>query len=75
MDFRRLFDILPYQKTRYPNKIAMAQWENDKWQSYDTDSCLNYISQVSAGLLKLGIHRGDKVGDYDPCGKPAMDLL
>ena len=70
MDFRRLFDIFPYQQTRYPNKIALAQWENDKWKAYDTTTCLDYISQVSAGLLKLGIHRGDKVAIMTFAGSP-----
>ena len=70
MDFRRLFDIFPYQQQRYSNKQALAHWVEGQWQFYDTATCLEKIAQVSAGLLSIGIHRGDKVAIMTKAGSP-----
>ncbi len=61
MNFRRLFDIFPYQQAIYPQKIALAHREGLKWKKYNTADCLNQINKVSAGLLDLGLNRNDKV--------------
>ncbi len=61
MDFRRLFDIFPYQLAIFPQKIALAHREGSKWQKYNTEECLTQINKVSAGLLDLGLIRNDKV--------------
>ncbi len=61
MDFLRLFDILPYQQMRFPNSSAIRVREGDGWRTFSTDTCIEEINKVSAGLLQLGIQRGDKV--------------
>ncbi len=62
MDFRRLFDILYYQQAKYPQKVALAhRWDNGP-ESFSTEEAIAYIDRVSAGLLELGLSKGDKIG-------------
>jgi long-chain acyl-CoA synthetase len=75
MDFRRLFDIFPYQQARYPQKVALASKESLKWQSYSTDECIAQIESVSAGFLDLGLKRGDKVAIMTHQGTPRWNFL
>jgi long-chain acyl-CoA synthetase len=60
MDFRRLFDILPYQYAKYPKKVALAESVNHQWKTYTSSECLRQVNQISAGLLSLGLKKGDK---------------
>lgn len=75
MDFRRLYEIFTFQKTHYPQKIALATRKGEDWQTFNTDQCLNYINQVSAGLLNLGLTRGDKVAIMSRYGSPYWNFL
>lgn len=61
MDFRRLFDILSYQQATYPRKIALAQKRGLRWTTYSTEAFIDMVNRVSAGLLDLGLRRGDRV--------------
>jgi len=61
MDFRRLFDILPYQQHCFPNKRALAIRESVGWQYFSTQDCEQTAARISAGWLALGLRRGDRV--------------
>ena len=61
MDFRRLFDIIPYQQARYPNKAALVGKEGTKWRAYSTAECLEQINRFSAGLLDKGFEKGQTI--------------
>ena len=75
MDFRRLFDIFPYQQSKYPKKIALAHKKGLKWQTYSTEACMQHINSVSAGLLDLGLKKGDKIGIMTHGGSPQWNFL
>jgi long-chain acyl-CoA synthetase len=75
MDFRRLFDIFPYQQARFPNKKALSYKEGIKWVHYSTEACIAEINKVSAGLLDLGLKRGDRVGIFTYRGCPQWTFL
>ncbi len=75
MDFHRLFDILPYQQARFPNKSALSIRQNNSWKSYTTQTCLQEIDKVSAGLLQLGIQKNDKVAIISPSGSPQWNFF
>lgn len=70
MDFFRLFDILPYQQARFPNKIAMAKRHAASWDTFSPEQCIQQIDQVSARLLELGIQKGDVVAILARIGSP-----
>lgn len=75
MDFQRLFDIFPYQQAKYSNKIALATKRGLQWETYSTESCIEQINCISAGLLQLGLVRGDKIAMVTYCGSPIWTFL
>lgn len=75
MDYRRLFELFPYQEFRFPQKIALAQKKGVKWESYSTRDCIAQINKVSAGLLELGLKKGDKAAIYAHIGSPKWNFL
>ena len=75
MDFRRLFDLFPYQQAMYPQKVALAHRNSLKWQQFSTDECLRNINKVSAGLLDLGLIRNDKVALFFDYGSAYWNFL
>ncbi|HFB99937.1 MAG TPA: long-chain fatty acid--CoA ligase, partial [Phaeodactylibacter sp.] len=75
IDFRRLFDIFPYQQVKFPNKAALVRKQNLGWEKYSTDECITQINRVSAGLLNLGLKRGEKVGIMTQLGSPRWNFL
>ncbi|MDB4414771.1 MAG: long-chain fatty acid--CoA ligase [Saprospiraceae bacterium] len=75
IDFRRLFDILPYQFAKFPNKAALVQKQNLGWQKFSTDECITQINRVSAGLLNLGLKRGEKIAIMTQVGSPRWNFL
>ena len=60
-NYTRLFDILPYQLTHYPQKEAIGYKKGKKWEAYSTQEALHKINQVSWALLELGVQPGDKL--------------
>lgn len=75
MDFQRLFDIFPYQQEKYPNKVALATKKGLQWETYSTEACVEQINCISAGLLQLGLVRGDKVVIISYQGSPVWNFL
>jgi long-chain acyl-CoA synthetase len=75
MDFRRLFDILPYQQTRFAQPIALSHKKGLQRQSFSTSECITAINRVSAGMLKLGLKKGDTVGLMTYSGSPQWNFL
>ncbi len=70
MDFTRLFEILEYQQKRFPQPVALAGREQGKWQTWSTAELLAERDRLSAGLLHLGLRKGDRVGILAHCGSP-----
>ncbi len=70
MDFTRLFEILEYQNRRYPQRAALVGRENGVWRSWSTAEALAERDRLSAGLLYLGLQKGDRVGVLAHGGSP-----
>jgi long-chain acyl-CoA synthetase len=75
MDYRRLFELFSYQEFRFPQKVALAQKKGLKWDAYSTKECIAQINRVSAGLLELGLKKGDKAAIYAHIGSPKWNFL
>ena len=75
MDFRRLFDILPYQQARFPNKVALSYKPGIKRINYTTEECIAEVDRISAGLLDLGLKRGDTFAILTYRGCPQWTFL
>ena len=61
MEVKRLFDVLHYQKATHPQQVAIATIKNGDWWKISTDELISLSNNMSLGLLKLGIQKGDKV--------------
>ncbi len=61
MEVKRLFDVLYYQKQNHPQQVAVATMKDGIWWKVSTDDLINMSNNMSLGLLKLGIQKGDKV--------------
>lgn len=75
MDYRRLFELFPYQAFRFPQKVALGQKKGLKWTTYSTQECITEINRVSAGLLDLGLKKGDKAAILAHVGSPRWNFL
>ncbi len=61
MQVKRLFDVLHFQKANHPQQVAIATVKNGEWWKLSTDELIQQSDNMSLGLLKLGINKGDKV--------------
>lgn len=61
MEINRLFDILQYQLVNNPKEDALAGKVNGQWNKYSTAQVVELVDQLSAGLLALGVKKGDKI--------------
>src|SRR5690606_20694528 len=58
---KRLFDIPHYQQENYPLDNAFSTKYDGKWVSISTSEFIEKSNQISRGLLKLGVKKGDKI--------------
>ena len=62
MEITRLFDFLSFYKESFkPKDDALAGKENGKWIKYSIDQYIETANNISFGLLKLGVKKGDKI--------------
>jgi long-chain acyl-CoA synthetase len=51
----RFFDFLYFQQKHFPQSDMLSAKENGRWTSYSTQTVIDSVNQLSAGLLKLGL--------------------
>lgn len=62
MEVTRLFDLLPFYKNNFIQKDdVLAGKEGGKWVKYSIDQYIEAATNISYGLLYLGIKPGDKI--------------
>ncbi len=75
MEIKRLFDILPHYETSFkPKEDVLSGKENGKWVKYDIKTIREQADNISFGLLKLGIKRGDKIATISP-NRPEWNII
>ena len=57
--FTRVFDILAYQQSRYPQKRAVNIFSQDKWQATSISQFIEVVDVVSCWLISQGFKKGD----------------
>ncbi|RKD14434.1 AMP-dependent synthetase [Pelobium manganitolerans] len=62
----RIFDLLPYNKSKYNSQEVLAQKINGEWKTFSIDDFVQTADEVSRGLLQLGIAKDDKVAIMSP---------
>lgn len=61
MEVTRLFEFIQYQKQNHPLEKAFGHRIDGAWKYYSTDDIIEMANQVSRGLLKLGVEKGDRI--------------
>jgi len=59
MNLTRVFDILTFQNSKYPNATALAERINGSWKKYSLKECQQHIDKYSKVLYFLGLRKGD----------------
>lgn len=59
MEAKRLFDVIALQLEKKPLPDMMAAKTGGQWKKYSTAEVAETVSQLSAGLLSLGVHPND----------------
>ena len=74
MELRRLFDCLAYRLEKDPIPDMLNEKEGGRWKNYSTAEVSEMVNQISAGLLALGISKGDMTPEgRDPRWYPKLD--
>ena len=60
-ELRFIFDLHQHQLDNYPKSDCLSAKINGKWESYSTQEVIDTANQLSLGLIKLGLKKGDKV--------------
>ncbi len=75
MEIKRLFDLLPYYEDSFkPKEDVLAGKENGKWVKYDIKTIRELADNISYGLLKLGVRKGDKIATISP-NRPEWNII
>jgi long-chain acyl-CoA synthetase len=75
MEVTRLFDLLSHINEKFPQKNdILAGKEKGKWVTYSIDDYIRMASDISYGLLKLGVKKGDKIATISH-NRPEWNML
>jgi long-chain acyl-CoA synthetase len=67
MEVKRIFDLLPrYENNFKPKEDVIAGKIDGKWVKYDIKTIREIVDNISFGLMKLGIKKGDKIATISP---------
>lgn len=61
MEFKRVFDILPYQLQKYPQPDCLVAKIDGQWVKQSTQEVIDTVNLFSLGLLASGIKKEDKI--------------
>lgn len=75
IDFRRLFDLIAYQKQKYPNNKALNFFDGKKWIGYSLDEIEKRVNALSIWFLNQGYIKGDKIIIVPLSGHPDWMII
>jgi long-chain acyl-CoA synthetase len=72
----KIFDILHHQIAEHPLEETFARREDKKnWTKYNAQSILNDANQLSAGFIKNGLVKGDKIALICTTNRPEWHVV
>jgi long-chain acyl-CoA synthetase len=74
-DFTRIFDIVAYQKEKYPNKNAMNFHNGERWVGYSIEEVEQRVNAIACWFIGSGFKKGDTVIMVPITGNTAWVLL
>ncbi len=70
-----MFDIPYYQLEKFPKEDAFCCKVNGVWEKTSTAEFIEQLNYVSAGLVQLGVQRGDKIGLISSNNRTEWNIL
>lgn len=61
MQLTRLFDLIPFQISKYNKEVAFSRKENGTWKTYSSTDVKKIVDNLSLAFLSQGIEEGNKV--------------
>ena len=61
VDFTRVFELIHYQKEKYPNQKAFISFSQGQWKSQSTEEIQNRINALSCWFLANQFKAGEKI--------------
>jgi long-chain acyl-CoA synthetase len=74
-DFRRIFDILEYQRSKYPCQNSLNYFDGNQWQGFSIESIIQQVDSISCWLIRLGFQKGQTVLLVPIMGTPEWMML
>jgi len=74
-DFTRIFDILSYQREKYPNAAALNAVVNGNWKGYSIEETQSRVNAISCWLISNGYAKNDTVIFVPVIGNPDWVML
>lgn len=71
----RLFDFPYYQLANKPLKNALVTKYKDVWQSTSTQEYLDKANAVSRALLRMGVHKNDKIALISSTNRTEWNIM
>lgn len=73
-EITRLFEFPYYQLEKFPQDDALVSKVNGEWVKISTQEYINRATQLSKGLVKLGVKPGDKVAIISTANRPEWNI-
>ncbi len=71
----RLFDYLDKQLEHYPLEKSFGRKEGDEWLFFSSQEIYDKARKLAAGLIKLGLRKGDKVSIVSYKNRPEWYIV
>lgn len=75
VDFTRIFDLLQFQKDRYPNHKAMSFWTQGAWHSLSLTTVMDRVDALTLVLQQVGLKKADKAILVPESGNPEWIII
>ncbi len=75
VDFTRVFELIHYQKEKYPNPKALNRYANGQWKSLSIEEVQNKVNSLSCWLLANHYAPGEKIILIPVIGSPDWMIL
>ena len=61
MEVTRVFDLIPYQLSKFPKEVMYSMKTAGQWEATSTEEVKKTVDLLSLGFLALGLKKDDKV--------------
>jgi long-chain acyl-CoA synthetase len=72
--YQRVFDLLPNFVAKFNKSDAFARKDKREWKQTNAKEFINQVNELSIGLLKMGVQKGDKISIISE-GRPEWNIV